>query len=189
MQVEAFSDLSLVDVDYKMPIDDLIVLMRGSFTEFLGYPPEIIVDGDINEKRFPAIRSERGIRNRVAFSLLSLHPHEEEGRKRPASLRAIEEMNRQGYDPATIREFFFFATQHPEIAVKNTIVVLGSVLIAEVPDSERREREGFKSVPLFVRRGKRFCLELLWFRIEWPGGCNFLAKTGERSAEFLCFSF
>lgn len=188
MQIETPLNLSVIDVDCTMPVNHLIALMREGFTRFLGSSLEIRVDKDINEKNFPLTRSEQRIKKGVALSLLSLCPHEEGRREKTGSLKAIEKMSRQNCEPATIRDFFFFAAQCPEIAAENTIVVLGSVLVSEVPESEKQMREGFKSVPFFIKRGERFCLDLLWFKIEWPGGCKFLAKAREQSAQFLCFS-
>lgn len=188
MQRESFLDFVVPVVDYTKPIDYLIASMRDSFARIFGNNLEISVDKDINEKNFPSIRSGQRTRKEIAFSFLSLCPHEEGKREKTNSLRAIEKMSRQNRDPADIRDFLFFATRCPEIAAENTIVVLGSVLVAEVPESERQMREGFKSVPFFTRRGKKFCLELLWFKIEWTGDCKFLAKAREQSAQFLCFS-
>ncbi|MEK7540995.1 MAG: hypothetical protein AAB529_02030 [Patescibacteria group bacterium] len=188
MQAEAYSDLPVIDVDCTMPIDSLISLMRDSFARVFGDSLKISVDKDINERNFPSAKSRQRVKRATAFSLLPLCPREEGRREKISSLRVIEKMSRQNRDPADIRDFLYFAIRCPEIAAENTMVVLGSVLVAEIPESEKQAREGFKSVPFFTKRGKRFCLDLLWFKIDWPGGCKFLAKDKEQSAQFLCFS-
>lgn len=153
------------NVDYSETIAYLISLVNYHIAN-------LKVDDDISEKKFPLKEEEKGHKCPVAFSLLRL----------PAGIyseTAIEEAIKQNWSPGTIRGFLNFAARCPELVKKYTIVIFGSILTAEIPADNagvNLTREGFKSVPVFSRRGKDFWLDLLWLKAKWPRGCMFFVE-------------
>jgi len=82
-----------------------------------------------------------------------------------SSEKAIEEMVRDGYRPATIFDLLGFGAKNPELQRQFPIVAFGSVA----------QSGGHRGVACLGGGGAGRRLDLSWVVINWPGSSRFLA--------------
>lgn len=163
----------MVKIDYGEQIAYLALLARTRITEIVfkrqREHSKVEIDPDINEKKFPA--DAKNCKEEITvFDLLPVPAH-------ASSEKSLEEISKHNFNPATVRSLLKFVAGYPELAIKHTIIALGSVLTSEVSDEDKEiGKKGFRSVPIFVKRGRDFFLELFWFGAEWPRGCKLLIE-------------
>lgn len=130
-------------VDYTRPLKKGIMAGRYDY-----------VNRNVTEGNFPSGRTEKGKRKKkVAFSFF--HPDKE-----VESDEALEQIERDGCRPATLKELLSFGQAKPELQRQFPIIALGSIWVS--PDGGRSvvglwgdSKERRLTISYFVRRWSR----------------------------------
>lgn len=97
---------------------------------------------------------------------------------------ALAEIERRGYDPATIEELCDFGTKNPEAQRKNPIVALGSVFVDPSRPSRSSPFRGTRCSPYLLEVGAGRGLDLFSRDRDWLGDCLFLViRRGARKSD------
>jgi len=114
------------------------------------------VNDDITAKHFPAKGEGK---KELAIELIHFN-------RRTSSEEALQEMDKQGFRPATIEELLALGSAYPELQRKFPIAALGSVW---------QDPNGYRHVPCLGESVSRRSLHLHWLGGGWGGDWRFAA--------------
>ncbi|MFA5163525.1 MAG: hypothetical protein WC441_03275 [Patescibacteria group bacterium] len=138
----------LLKIDYSLTLEQMIAAGRYDWN-----------NGDVNARNFPLPVELSGQSLQVQAKLFHFGHS-------ISSQKAIEEMDKQGYRPATLVELLALGASYPDLQRKFPIIALGSIW---------QNANGNRDAPFLDVDDNRRELNLNWFDNDWVGRCRFLA--------------